>query len=138
MRRLGLFRLGEISFAIPLARLLKIHNCIPCYPLPRLPEGICGVVVNGQQLVPVVDLFSLLPGASGRLNGTEYQILGESECGTIAFPATATCGIVAEQKGHLTSVEAETAQVTANFEYQQRIFQVLDIDSLVIGLTQGA
>ena len=137
MNRFGLFRSGGLDYAIPLVRLIRVLPAGCCHFLPRLPPGVTGVVVDSGKLIPQVDLARLLPGSGDPGRPTAYQVLVESECGTLALPAEQSYGIVAEQKGKLVSTGEPAALGLGNeFYFQEKVFQVLDIDCLAIGLIQ--
>lgn len=137
MNRFGLFRGLGVDYAIPLQRLVRILPRQQCYLLPKLPEAIAGVVIGDGQLIPQIDLAQLLPCAGDENGLSAYQVLVESECGTLALLAEQSCGIVADSKGEVVAVEEPMARwIVAVFHFQGKIFQVLDIDSLAIGLIQ--
>jgi len=134
--RFGLFSLQRVDYAVPLARLRKVLHQPRVHLLPRLPRELPRVVVADGGVVPVVDLLCKAETES-QLSAPEYLILVDSECGPLALPADTTCGIVAEQKG-TRSVTGEEGSPwwCGSFHYQNKTFQILDIDVLAIGLTQ--
>ena len=137
MNRFGLFRGSGIDYAIPLQRLVRILPDEQCYLLPKLPQAVTGVVVVDEQLIPQLDLARLLQCSADDGEPTAYQVLVESECGTLALPAVQTCGIVAGQKGEVVVAEDPVAHgLAGEFHFHGRIFQILDIDCLAIGLIQ--
>ena len=138
MSRFGLFSCGGFDYAIPLARLLCVHQGACSYLLPKLPVAVTGVLVEKGELVPVLSLAELLQLNQSVEEEAEYQVLVETEAGTIALCAEQSCGIVAEPKGRQAAVEAQTPGLTGEFHFQDRIFQILDIDYLALGLTQGS
>lgn len=140
MRRLGLFRCGELNFAISLLQIQKILQGSRNYRLPRLPGAVSAVLVDNGQLVPMLDLGQIL-GEAGQLDlkANGYQILVESEYGTVALPADLTGRIVAEQKGVLstTTVKQKCLGMIGKFVYQNEEYNILDIDFLAVEMTQG-
>jgi len=137
MTRLGLFQHQQSDYAVPLARLRTLLHRVPVFPMPRLPGGLHGVLVFSGELVPVLDL-GIFWKRGDQPGEIEYQVLIESEYGTLAIPAQQTCGIVPENKGTITAVErTEPAWLAGRFIYQGRTFRILDIDFLTMGLTQG-
>jgi chemotaxis signal transduction protein len=137
MIRYGLFRYGSLAYAVPLERLRKIVHQCPGFRLPRLPGAVAELLVDVEQLVPVLKLPAVLESEELTARTVEYKVLAESEAGTVAFPAELTCGIVAEQKGRLQSPDDLPAGMSGVFNYQEKDFKILDIDTLAIGMTQG-
>ncbi len=140
MSRLGLFRIGEYGFAVSLPQIQKILQNSKSYLLPRLPGAVLAVLVDAGQLIPLLDLSQMV-GEKILLGQTteSYQVLVESEYGTVALPADLTGRIVAEQKGELSPIDAQeiSFSTVAKFTYQGEEYNVLDIDFLAIEMTQG-
>jgi len=138
MNRLALFHFRSIEFAIPLIRLRKILHDQQIFLLPRLPEAVSGVLVNEGRLFPVLDLSLVLAG-DRRTNRSEYMVLAESEYGSLAIPADLNSGIVSESKGKTGPAdEGAGSWVIEQFFYQDKRFQILDIDFLASVLIQGS
>ena len=140
MKRFGLFRLGELGFAISLLLIQKILQGSKSYMLPRLPGAVSAVLVDAGQLVPLLDLEKILgEGAQREQSMQGYQVLVESEYGTIALPADLTGRIVTEQKGQLLTLAAKEKNVgtVGKFIYKSEEYNVLDINFLAIEMTQG-
>ncbi|SEA54811.1 CheW-like domain-containing protein [Desulfuromusa kysingii] len=141
MKRYGLFRFGTLNYALSLLQIQKIKQGLEAYPLPRLPGAVAAVLVDDDQLVPLLDL-SWIQKEDLRHEVTKqgYQVLIDSEYGTVALPAEVTGRIVSEQKGTLSEVvtakEKEFGTV-AKFVYQRIEYNILDINFLAIELTQG-
>lgn len=137
MNRFGLFCGDGIDYAVPLARLVKVLPARHCYLLPNLPVVIGGVIVADGELVPRLELSRMLVCVVGAIRPAAYQVLVESECGTLALPAERPCGIVAEQKGEVLPLPEPAARgLLGEFRFKQKKFQILDLDSLAIGLIQ--
>lgn len=140
MKRFGLFRVGELGFAIPLSQIQKILQGSKGYRLPRLPGAVSAVLVDDGQLIPLFDLGQRLgDGTPLEQSMQGYQVLVESEYGTVALPADLTGRIVTEQKGQLVAVAAEEKDygTVGQFVYQDEEYIILDIDFLAIEMTQG-
>ncbi|MCD6582356.1 MAG: chemotaxis protein CheW [Desulfuromusa sp.] len=140
MKRFGLFRVGELGFAIPLAQIQKILQDSRGYRLPRLPGAVSAVLVDDGQLIPWFDLEQMLgEGTPLEQPMQGYQVLVESEYGTVALPADLTGRIVTEQKGQLVSMAVEEKDFGAigKFIYQSEEYIILDINFLAIVMTQG-
>ena len=138
MARFGLFRFAAAAYALPLLQLRKIVHQWPGYRLPLLPATVSEVLVEGDRLIPLVNL----PCVSGVdlpvIRNAEYKVLAESEAGVVAFPADVTCGIVAEQKGELSAVVNGAAGTNGIFKYQGQEYHILDIDFLALRVVQGS
>jgi len=138
MNRFGLFRCRGTDFAIPLFRLRKILHEQQVFPLPRLPEPVSGVLVDEDRIIPVLDLPVIVVGEKGTAP-TEYMVLTESEYGILAIPADITCGIVTDQKGAISpAAEGDASWLTGQFHFQDKNFQILNIDFLAKMLTLGS
>jgi len=140
MRRFGLFRIGKLGFAISLLQIQKILQGSKCYILPRLPGAVAAVLVDDGQLVPLLDLGQMLGEDSHWEQPKQsYQVLVESEYGTVALLADLTGRIVAEQKGSLSTitVKEKDCGTIGKFVYQGEEYNILDINFLAIEMTQG-
>ena len=140
MKRFGLFRTGSLGYAVPIEQLRKILQGATTYRLPRLPEPVGAVLVDGGELVPLLNLQGLMAGASVLPDclPSGYQVLVDSEYGPVALPAEATGRIVPEQKGELAAVAEELdSWVSGEFQYRDEKYKILDIDFLAIEMTQG-
>lgn len=138
MSRLGLFNVGTVGFAIPFPQIEKILQGVPLYRLPRLPGAIVAVLVVDEQLVPLIDIGSLLGGGLESSAERGYQLLLKTDCGMVAIAAESCGRIVAQQKGQIVAqdVKEKTAGITGQFIYQNDNYKILDIDFLAIEMTQ--
>lgn len=50
------FILGDVHYAVPIARVREIVNPLPLTELPHAPSSIAGVADHRGEVVPVVDL----------------------------------------------------------------------------------
>ena len=140
MMRYGLFRIGTLKYAISLLQIQKILQGSKGYILPRLPGGVSAVLIDDGELVPLLDLGRMLGVDPQReLAKQSYQVLVDSEYGTVALPADLTGRIVTEQKGTLPKVTAKEKDfgTVGKFVYQCEEYNVLDINFLAIEMTQG-
>jgi purine-binding chemotaxis protein CheW len=74
------FVVGEVNYAVPIARVREIANPLPIVNLPHAPHAVCGVSDYRGDVVPVVDLrvrFGL-PSAP-RTRRTKWIIVDVSE-----------------------------------------------------------
>lgn len=140
MNRFGLFQIGDLGFAISLQQIQKILQNSKSYTLPRLPGGVFAVLVDADQLIPLLDLSQIVGGGTQLEQTTQsYQVLVESEYGTVALPADMTGRIVDEQKGELSTIAPQKIDMgsVGKFIYQNKEYSVLDINYLAIEMTQG-
>lgn len=136
MTRFGLFRFATADYALPLLQLRKIVHQGRGYRLPLLPAAVSEVLVERDLLVPLLNP----PSAAGIdltvIRNAAYKVLVDSEAGVVAFPADATCGIVAEQKGEVSAGPESAAGTKGIFKYQGQEYQILDIDFLALRVAQ--
>jgi chemotaxis signal transduction protein len=139
MKRFGLFQIGQLDYAISLLQILKILQNSTTYVLPRFPRAVSAVLVDGAQLIPLLDLGQLLgENTQQEKPAPGYQVLVESEYGIVALPADLTGRIVAEPKGELLAVSKEKdVGIVGRFKYQNKRYNILDIDFLVIEIIHG-
>jgi purine-binding chemotaxis protein CheW len=50
------FVVGDVEYAVPIARVREIANPLPVVELPRAPDGVSGVADYRGEVVPVVEL----------------------------------------------------------------------------------
>lgn len=139
MKRFGLFQLGRFNFAITLLQLRKIVQDAATYPLPRLPQSVSAVLIDEGQLVPLLNL-ELFFGAEAQTEQmtSGYQVLVESEYGTVALPADLNGKIVAEKRGVIVNEgNSKEAWVVGEFNFQNIDYKILDINFLAIEMTQN-
>ncbi|MFK5927347.1 MAG: chemotaxis protein CheW [Desulfuromusa sp.] len=140
MKRYGLFQLGKLNYAISLLQIQKILQGAKGCILPRLPGAVSAVLVERGELIPLLDLGQVLGENPRQERDTQtYQVLIESEYGIVALPADFIGRIVTEQKGTLSAIAAKEKDIgsTGKFVYQNKEYNILDIDFLAIEMTQG-
>lgn len=131
--------MDQLHYAISLLQMKKIIQDADTFLLPGLPRAVSSVLVDEEQLVPVLDL-GLLCGATSMAErkASTYQVLVESEYGVVALPATLDSKIVSEKKGILSRpTESKTSWITREFTYQNIKYKILDINFLAVELTQN-
>lgn len=139
MKRFGLFQLGRLNYAIALLQLQKITQDAVTYSLPRLPLSVSAVIIDDGKLIPLLNL-DLFFGALIQTESTAagYQVVVESEYGSVALPADLNGKIVAEKRGTLTTASpADDAWVVGGFIFQNIDYKILDINFLAIEMTQN-
>ena len=139
MKRLGLFQTGNFGYAISLSQILKILQSSKGYQLPRLPATVSAVLVDDGQLVPLLDLEQMLgEGTQAEQLVKGYQVLVESDYGTVALPADLTGRIITTQKGEQLPLAEKKKDfgIVSKFIYQNEEYHILDINFLAIEMTQ--
>ena len=140
MKRYGLFRTGEFQFAIPLEQIQKVIQYAKQFQLPRLSKAVSAVLVDDGQIIPSFDFVHMFGKVSFQnKSGCGYQVLVTSEYGPVALPANISGKIVSAVKGEmLTTTDTETiVGVVGKFKYQSEEYNILDINCLVVEMTQG-
>lgn len=136
--RLGLFSLQGNGYAVSLARLLRVVEAGCVYPLPLVPPGVAGMLIQGRELVPLFDSGWLIAVAPAAPPVVRYQVVVASEYGSMALPADTTLGIVAESRGNRQpEVESRSGFLSESFCYQGVSYRVVNIDALAVSLIRS-
>ncbi|MFO7765563.1 MAG: chemotaxis protein CheW [Pelovirga sp.] len=137
MTGFGLFRAGDLNYAIPLVQIRRIVQEQVIYPLPGLPAGIDFVLIYDGNLVPV--LFSAFaPDNSRSTDNSSCYALVDSEYGLLALATESSSRIVAEHKGELSVAStSKRPWQTGTFTYQGQDFDILEIDVLATEIARG-
>lgn len=129
MKRYGLFSLGDLNYAVSLPLIRKIVQDAKSYQLPGLPRTVAAVMVDDSALVPVIALNAWFGGPACSSGASEYRVLVDTSCGTIALPAEINGKIVPERKGTLLHREEDQVLfVEAEFRFQETIYKILDMN----------
>jgi chemotaxis signal transduction protein len=134
IRKVGLFRIGNSGFAVPLERLLRIVSDGFSSALPLIPEGMAGILVLDNEIIPVCDSNRLSAVASGNGLNAAYKILIVTEYGTVALPADMTVGIVAENRCERVASSQEDGVSPGSIRFRDNLYQVLHIDTFMMKL----
>ena len=139
MKKIGLFRIGEFAFAVPLEQILKILQDATQYTFPCLPSVISGVIVNDDSLVPLFDSVKVYGGSAPQGGGAGYQVLVSTEYGVVALPANLSGKIVATTKGEVVefTTDPDVVGAVGKFLYASDEYYILDVNYLAIEMTQG-
>jgi purine-binding chemotaxis protein CheW len=95
-----LIRVGGESYALPLYALTAVYQEHPVVPVPCVPPFIAGIANIRGQILPVLDLATLL----GVPNEAEKRAL------VVASNAEISIGLCAEVVGEVTALPAHTLQ----------------------------
>lgn len=136
--KIGLFRLGDYGFAVPLNRLLRVVDCGCFAPLPLIPVGMAGVLILDGALIPLLD-SAWLPGvAAGKGLTADFKVLIATEYGPVALPADTTVGIVAGNRCQPVAPVQETADFFPDsVSYRDRRYLVLNVDVFMMSLIRS-
>ncbi len=133
--RIGLFRFENIGYAIPLERLLRVVDSGVCSALPLVPVGIAGMLIQDNEIIPLLKSSWLMDNLVGDELSSAYKVIIATEYGPIAFPADATVGIVAEDRCSRVDFEEESARFfSEGVSYRDNRYQVLDTELLMNSL----
>lgn len=140
MSRFGLFRTGQLDYAISLLQIQKINQDSKAYILPCLPRAVAAVLVDNDQLIPLLNLGCLFGGVEhSTKQSSGYQILVESEYGVVAIPAELSGKIVTDKQAILsTETGSKEAWIIGELSYQNKKYKILDINFLAIEMTQDS
>jgi len=135
-KRLGLFSFMGAGYALPLARLLRVVEASCVYPLPFVPLGVEGMLIQGAELMPLLG-GAWLTRAKGAAVA-RFQVVVASEYGVMALPADKTQGIVAESRGNWQpETESRVGFLMNSFCYQEVSYRMVNIDALAVSLIRS-
>ena len=133
--KLGLFRLANCGYAIPVERLLRIVDCGFSTALPLIPSFMAGMLVLDDEIVPLLDSNWLPEVVAGKSLSASFKILITTEYGSVALPADATVGILEEDRCVRITSDQETVKfVSDSIRYRDSCYQVIDIDLFMMSL----
>ena len=134
-RKLGLFRLANYGYAVPLERLLRVVECGFCATLPLAPDGMAGMLVFDEEIIPLLD-SNWLPGVDdGKGLNAGFKVLIATEYGPVALPADTPVGIVAESRCERVASEQEAAGFFPDsVHYRDNCYRVLNTDVFMLSL----
>jgi len=136
MKRFGLFVLPALNVAIHLHSLVRIIQDARLFRLPLFPHGISAVIVDEQELVPVLGYGSYdTQGAAQPFSACRDVVIVASEYGRVALSVAPTMQIVAENKCNIRLFpDAAGSVVEGELAYHEKTFAILNIDCLMTEL----
>ena len=135
-KRLGLFSFMGVGYALSLSRLLRVVEAGCVYPLPFVPLGVEGMLIQGTELVPMLGCAWLTGSQEAAVAG--FQVVVASEYGVMALPADKTQGIVAESRGNWQpEPKSRFGFLTHSFCYQEVSYRMVNIDALAVSLIRS-
>lgn len=134
-RKLGLFRIKNSGYAIPLDRLLRVVECGFCAILPLAPKGMAGILVLDDEVIPLLDSNWLPDVVAGQGLSAPFKVLLATEYGPVALPADTTIGIVPESRCERGVLEQGLADFFSDsVSYRGNRYQVLNVDVFMVSL----
>ena len=94
------FSVGDVQYAVPIARVKEIANPIVVVPLPHSPRAIVGVADYRGEVVPVVDLrirFGLAPSELTRRTKWIVVVVGSRLVALVVDAVTEVFGTAATE-----------------------------------------
>lgn len=110
------FTVAGQGYAIPSKRVIEVLPLVPARPVPRTPDYILGLFTYRGNLLPLVDLSSLIAGSrpaarlSTRVIVVEFSRRGSQASGSEGL---VRLGLVAENVVSIRSVEGGKQPLTA-------------------------
>jgi len=132
--KLGLFRLADAGYAVPIRYLLRVLEKTRPYFLPLIPQGLAGMLVVDGEIVPLVDSCWLPEVSAGKSLAAEFKVLVATEYGTVALPADLTVGVVAVERCGLVRIDEVPGFLPEAVSYRQNNYLVLNVDAFTMGL----
>lgn len=132
--KIAMFAFGSGVFALPVAGIVHILPAGEIHPLPLLRPEIVGVLIDREELVPVLDLSVCFPGSvAGAASRSPLHVVYEAEVGRVALPVDRVLQLVDCERGTVQSPVVATATGGGRkvFFYQGQDYPLLDIDELV-------
>lgn len=135
--KIALFTLGDKCYSLAVERIAHILPMAQVFPFPLLRDGLCGLFVDHEDVVPLLNLGSFL-GIAGSVGSrmSSYLVIYGAETGNIGLPADKVLQMVGRDQGKLQ----ETAEIpgrmnlTTIFVVNGVGYPLLDIDALLMTL----
>jgi len=135
MKQVLIFRLGGEWFGLEICRVQEVVETPELDYIPRAPEWLLGAMNLHGQIVPVLDLASYLQIVS--LVPPGRTVVLASAIATLALGVSDIFRIVGfEEEAFLPSAEEthRNKHITALYDYQGLVINMLDVTSLVESL----
>jgi purine-binding chemotaxis protein CheW len=126
------FRLGDESFALPVAHVLEVADLGTLAPVPGAPPSVLGVRNLRGQVVPVIDLATVL--GTARAQEVEKLVIAE-ESGRRAGFAIAEVTDVAELPG--TVQDTESPYLSGSALVESDLVGIVDVESVFAAVERG-
>ena len=127
------FRLGDESFALPVAQVLEVAELGALAPVPGAPPSVLGVRNLRGQVLPVIDLATVL--GSARADEAEKLVITE-KAGRRAGFAIDEVTDVGELPGPVQ--ETDSPYLSGSALVQGDLVGIVDIERVFAAVEQGA
>lgn len=135
-KRLVGFRVGDVEYAVDIARVREIIRPLPIVPMPHAPAAVAGVADHRGEVVPVLDVrrrFGLEPAPTTRR--TKWILVEASGrvIGLVADEVTEVLAASAEDRRALPDLGPGDAArgIASVVAHRGKLVFVLDVDRVV-------
>ena len=121
------------NFSLPVERIRHILQEPVVFPLAGLCDGLSGVFLFSEEIIPLVSADILSGLGPYRPGKSSYTIIYQSDYGVVGLPVESSVRIVDEVDGSYSDAppEEESAVVNQFFSYQDFSYPVLDVDKML-------
>lgn len=135
--KIALFTLGNRCYSLAVERIAQILPMAPVFPFPLLRQGLSGLFVGHEEVIPLLELGPLL-GAEGMAAArmSSYLVVYGAEFGNIGLPADKILQMVGRDQGKLQETAAIPGKMnfTTIFVVNGVGYPLLDVDALLTTL----
>jgi purine-binding chemotaxis protein CheW len=126
------FRLGDESFALPVAQVLEVADLGALAPVPGAPPSVLGVRNLRGQVLPVIDLATVL--GTARAQEAEKLVITE-EAGRRAGFAIDEVTDVAELQGPVH--ETDSPYLSGSALVEGDLIGIVDVERVFAAVERG-
>lgn len=126
-----LVRADECWYGIPLPSVRQVSDRGAVFPVPSVHEAVVGVTSNGERLVPLIDLGTLLAGTAAGAPQTRATVVLTAGGGAQLALAVDHAEAVIRETPEPAPPGWRVPWASAVARRQGRLIPVLDIDRLV-------
>ena len=127
------FRVGAESFALPVGQVLEVAELGSLAPVPGAPPSVLGVRNLRGQVLPVIDLATVL--GTARAPGTQKLVIAE-EAGRRAGLAIDEVTDVAELHGE--TQDSDSRLLTGSTLVEGDLVGIVDVRGVFSAIERGA
>ena len=135
--KIALFTLGNRCYSLAVERIAHILPMAQIFPFPALRQGLTGLFVDQDGVVPLFDLASILSVEGTSLaRMSSYLVVYGAEVGNIGLPADKVLQMVGRDQGKLqaTAEIPGSMNLTTIFVVNGVGYPLLDVDALLTTL----
>jgi chemotaxis signal transduction protein len=135
--KIALFTLGNRCYSLAVERIVHILPMSQIFPFPLLRQGLVGLFVDHEVVVPLLDLSPLLgTEGMGGARMSSYLVVYGAELGNIGLPADKVLQMIGRDQGKLQETADIPGKVnfTTIFVVNGVSYPLLDIDALLTTL----